>query len=65
MSINVLPLRRPRFARATGLRLKPAQGEPRCVCEQIAQWVWRNKLAVYTAAVVTIVLVVQVTVGTR
>jgi hypothetical protein len=40
------------------LRLRPRDGEPRCVIEFVAQWLWRWRIELFL-----IYIVVMVTVG--
>ncbi len=42
-------------------RWKPQFGDPTCILELLSQWTWQHRLAVYTAVIVTLVLVVQLT----
>lgn len=43
--MRVMPIRRSEHARVGPLRLKPEQGQPRCLLEQFAQHVYTHKLA--------------------
>lgn len=44
------------------LRLRPRDGGPRCVIEQVAQWLWRWRtqlMLVYIAIAVTVGVLIQ------
>jgi hypothetical protein len=40
-------------------RWKPEHGEPECVGETVSHYVWRHKLAFYTALIVSLSFLVQ------
>jgi hypothetical protein len=47
-------------AKGYPFRWKPEYGNPECVGELVAQNIWKNRIVLYIAVVVTLILIVQV-----